>query len=562
MEGRRALVTEVQALVGAIVAGSPRRTVSGLDSARLSMVLAVLQSRSGLRLHEREIFAATVGGIRVVEPAADLGLALAVASAANDFALAADLVAIGEVGLTGEVRRVGAVAGGWPRRPGSASGSRWCRRAAARPVPARSRPACEVVEVPTVRAALNWAVQHSEKPPDDDRADAPPLPVTGQSRRIRRLCGVPIDREGPLRATLALVAPGTALRDGLERILRGRTGALIVLGHDKAVEGLCTGGFPLDVEFSSTRLRELCKMDGAVVLSSDGTRIVRAAVHLMPDSTIPTEESGTRHRTAERVAKQTGHPVISVSQSMHIIGLYVNGTRHVIDDSAAILSRANQALATLERYKLRLDEVSGTLSALEIEDLVTARDAIAVVQRLEMVRRIADEIEGYVVELGTDGRLLALQLDELMAGVDSDRTLVIRDYLPSARAGRVTRGGAGRAGPRHGQRADRPGRGGQGDRLPEHGRRARRRGLAARLPAAGQGAAAARPRSWTGWSSTSAACSGCSAPRSRTCRRSRASATRAPAACARACPGWPRRRSWSGTSEPRACARPPPVRSG
>jgi diadenylate cyclase len=244
---------------------------------------------------------------------------------------------------------------------------------------------------------------------------------------------VPFDRDGPLRATLALVAPGTALRDGLERILRGRTGALIVLGHDRNVETLCTGGFPLDVEFSSTRLRELCKMDGAVVLSSDGTRIVRAAVHLMPDSDIPTEESGTRHRTAERVAKQTGHPVISVSQSMHIIGLYVNGHRHVIDDSAAILSRANQALATLERYKLRLDEVSGTLSALEIEDLVTARDAIAVVQRLEMVRRIADEIEGYVIELGTDGRLLALQLDELMAGVDSDRMLVIRDYLTSGR---------------------------------------------------------------------------------------------------------------------------------
>jgi diadenylate cyclase len=178
-------------------------------------------------------------------------------------------------------------------------------------------------------------------------------------------------------------------------------------------------------------------MDGAVIVSYDGTRIVRAGVHLMPDPTIPTEESGTRHRTAERVAKQTGHPVISVSQSMHIIGLYVDGVRHVIDDSASILSRANQALATLERYKQRLDEVSGTLSALEIEDLVTGRDAIAVVQRAEMVRRIADEIEGYVIELGTDGRLLALQLDELMAGVDHDRSLVIRDYLPSARRQRT-----------------------------------------------------------------------------------------------------------------------------
>jgi len=241
---------------------------------------------------------------------------------------------------------------------------------------------------------------------------------------------VPIDRDDPLRATLALVAPGTALRDGLERILRGNTGALIVLGYDETVESICTGGFSLDVEFSAPRLRELCKMDGAVVLTNDSSRIVRAGVHLMPDPSIFSEESGTRHRTAERVARQTGYPVISVSQSMRIIGLYVAGQRHVLDDSAAILSRANQALATLERYKLRLDEVSGTLSALEIEDLVTVRDAMAVVQRLEMVRRIADEIEGYVIELGTDGRLLALQLDELMAGVDEDRTLVIRDYLP------------------------------------------------------------------------------------------------------------------------------------
>lgn len=241
------------------------------------------------------------------------------------------------------------------------------------------------------------------------------------------------DREDKLRATLAMVAPGTGLRDGLERVLRGNTGALIVLGYDRTVESLCTGGFPLDVEFSATRVRELAKMDGAIVLSTDGGRILRAAVHLMPDPSLPTEESGTRHRTAQRVAAQTGFPVISVSQSMRIIGLYVDGKRYVLDNSAAILSRANQALATLERYKMRLDEVAGTLSALEIEDLVTVRDAMSVAQRLEMVRRIADEIEGYVVELGTDGRLLALQLDELMAGVDEERELVARDYIPGGR---------------------------------------------------------------------------------------------------------------------------------
>ena len=237
-----------------------------------------------------------------------------------------------------------------------------------------------------------------------------------------------------LRATLAAVAPGTELRDGLERILRGRTGALIVLGHDKLVEQISTGGFRLDVEFSATRLRELAKMDGAIVVDREVSRILRAATQLLPDSSIETSESGTRHRTAERVAKQTGYPVVSVSQSMRIVALYVDGRRHVLEDSSAILSRANQALQTLERYKSRLDEVTGTLSALEIEDLVTVRDVANVLQRLEMVRRIKDEIAEYVVQLGTDGRLLSLQLEELTGGLSDDLGLVIRDYLPEARA--------------------------------------------------------------------------------------------------------------------------------
>jgi len=244
------------------------------------------------------------------------------------------------------------------------------------------------------------------------------------------------DRDEALRSVLATVAPGTWLRDGLERILRGNTGALIVLGWDRIVESLCTGGFPLDVEFSATRLRELCKMDGAVVLSTAGDKIVYAATHLMPDPAIATDESGTRHRTAQRVARQTGHPVISVSQSMRIISLYVGDRRYVLESSGELLSRANQAIATLERYKARLDEVSNSLSALEIEDLVTVRDAAIVSQRLEMVRRIADEVTGQVVELGTDGRLLALQLDELMAGVDADRELIARDYVPLGRRAR------------------------------------------------------------------------------------------------------------------------------
>ncbi len=240
-----------------------------------------------------------------------------------------------------------------------------------------------------------------------------------------------------LRTTLSSVAPGSPLREGLERVLRGRTGALIVIGQDRIVDSISTGGFALDVPFTATGLRELAKMDGAIILDSSATRIVRAAAHLMPDPSIPTSESGTRHRTAERVARQTGIPVISVSASMHMIALYLGEVRYVLEEPTAVVSRANQALQTLERYRTRLDEVSDALSALEVEDLVTVRDVAAVAQRLEMVRRISDEIETYVLELGTDGRLLSLQLNELVGGVDAERTLVVRDYLPARSDERV-----------------------------------------------------------------------------------------------------------------------------
>lgn len=234
-----------------------------------------------------------------------------------------------------------------------------------------------------------------------------------------------------LRSVLAQVAPGTELRDGLERILRGNTGALIVLGQDKTINAISSGGFDVNIDFTATRLRELAKMDGAVICDRYATRIISAAVQLLPDPSIPTNEQGTRHRTADRVSRQSNLPVISVSKSMKIIALYLDGRRYVLEDAATILSKANQALATLERYRARLDEVAGSLSTMEIEDLVTARDVSTVVQRHEMVRRISDEISAYVVELGTDGRLLALQLEELNAGTSSDLGYIIRDYMPT-----------------------------------------------------------------------------------------------------------------------------------
>jgi diadenylate cyclase len=241
---------------------------------------------------------------------------------------------------------------------------------------------------------------------------------------------VSIGRDERRRAALAVVAPGTALRDGLERIVRGNTGALIVLGFDSVVREICSGGFELDAEFSATRLRELAKMDGAIVLDGVGGRFVRAAVQLVPDPRLPTEESGTRHRTAERVARQTGFPVITVSKSMRTIAVFSGADRYVLEDSAELLARAHQALGTLERYKRRLDDATGALSALEIEDRATIGDIAVVAQRLEMVSRVTDEIAGYLVELGTDGGLLGLQLEELTAGTRRERELLLRDYLP------------------------------------------------------------------------------------------------------------------------------------
>jgi diadenylate cyclase len=230
---------------------------------------------------------------------------------------------------------------------------------------------------------------------------------------------------------LGAIAPGRPLRDGLDRILQANMGALVIVGDGPDVLGICSGGFLLDAEFSPQRLAELAKMDGAIILASDASRIARANVHLVPDPAVPTSETGTRHRTAERVARSLDVPVIAVSEDLAVITLYRGDTKHSLDSVARLLGRANQALQTLERYRDRLDSVTVSLSALEVEDLVTVRDVVTVLQRAEMVRRIAEEIEGYIVELGTDGRLAHLQLEELMAGVEDERRHVVRDYLPT-----------------------------------------------------------------------------------------------------------------------------------
>jgi diadenylate cyclase len=231
-----------------------------------------------------------------------------------------------------------------------------------------------------------------------------------------------------LHAALAAVAPGRPLRDGLDRVVRAKMGALVIIGDGPEVLAICSGGFLLDSPYSPQRMSELAKMDGAIILSADCTRIARANVHLVPDPTVSTSETGTRHRTAERVARSLHIPVISASEEMGVISVYAGGAKHQLQDIGRLLDRANQALQTLERYKARLDDALAALTANELEDVATVRDVAAVVQRGDMVHRIATELETMIVELGVDARLLRLQLDEMYGEIDDEIELVAADY--------------------------------------------------------------------------------------------------------------------------------------
>ena len=237
------------------------------------------------------------------------------------------------------------------------------------------------------------------------------------------------DQSEPLLEALALVAPGTPLREGLDRVLQAKRGALVVVSDDPAVLSICTGGFLLDAEFTPQRLSELAKMDGAIILTSDASRIARANVHLVPRASIPTSETGTRHRTAERVARSIDVPVISVSEAMATVTVYRGPYRHTVQRTERLIDRAAQAVAAVERFKSRFDLALALLSTLEVEDSVSLGDVAAVLQPGEMVLRFAKEVQGYLVELGEDGRLIKLQLEELGTGVEDTLGWVVLDYV-------------------------------------------------------------------------------------------------------------------------------------
>jgi diadenylate cyclase len=236
-------------------------------------------------------------------------------------------------------------------------------------------------------------------------------------------------RQDPrLLRALDMVAPGTALREGIDNIVHSRTGGLIVIGETEDISFLFSGGLSLDVDYTPALLYQVAKMDGAIVLNNQATKIVCANVQLMPDPTILSTETGTRHRTAERVSKQTDSLVVAISERRDVVSLYLGGMKYILQDIPAVLAKANQGLATLDKYRARLDEVSARLTLLEFEGGSVLYDALSVLQRAELVTRMAVEVERYIVELGTEGRLIEMQLEETMVGVAADKAALIRDY--------------------------------------------------------------------------------------------------------------------------------------
>ena len=227
---------------------------------------------------------------------------------------------------------------------------------------------------------------------------------------------------------LKMISPGTPLRNGLDNVLKAKTGGLIVIASNEEIMSVVDGGFAINSDYSPAFVYELAKMDGAIVISGDMKKILYANAQLIPDYSIETSETGTRHRTAERVAKQTGAIVIAISQRRNIITVYRGEKKYVLEEISKIFTKANQALQTLEKYKAVLDEAIVNLNALEFNDFVTIYDVALVLQKMEMVMRVTNIIEKYLIELGDEGTLVRMQLEELMGTTKSDQKLIFKDY--------------------------------------------------------------------------------------------------------------------------------------
>lgn len=228
---------------------------------------------------------------------------------------------------------------------------------------------------------------------------------------------------------LQMLAPGTKLREGLDNILKAKTGALIVLSESDQVMKIVDGGFKINQNFTPANVYELAKMDGAIVVSKDLEKLVMANVQLVPDHKIKTFETGTRHRTAERVAKETNELVICISQRRGIITIFKGDFRYVINETSAVIMRANQTLQALEKYKVVFDNMLNILSEHEFDDIVSLETVANTIYRSEIIMRMETEVKRNIIELGDEGRLVNMQLEELIANVESEEKKIIKDYM-------------------------------------------------------------------------------------------------------------------------------------
>lgn len=230
------------------------------------------------------------------------------------------------------------------------------------------------------------------------------------------------------------------MRRALERVIQQGRGGLVVLGSSSKVAAASSGGFKLvSATFTPARLAELSKMDGGIVLDDAWSNILEANVHFVPDGSIDTDETGARHRTAERMAVETGKPVVAVSEGRRVATLFYLDQKIELAQPTEVAAHVNQELQSLDRLRARLDEAEARLNRLEVGGLATYRSAVTVLQRAELVERLGTQVSARALTLGEAAQLVNLQLDDLIAGVERTMRLVLQDYIKPLRSGAVDR---------------------------------------------------------------------------------------------------------------------------
>ena len=228
--------------------------------------------------------------------------------------------------------------------------------------------------------------------------------------------------------------PGEPLRLGVDLIANKGTGGLIVVGTSNKLEKISSGGLNLhNCEYTPEMLSELAKMDGAIIVSEDVKKILKANVHLNPNDKIQTSETGTRHRTAQRTSSETNLPVIAVSEESSLIKVFNNYSVTELEESNIILGRVNESLQSIDRMRRRFDEAVATLGELEIENSLTNQEFLEVIQRGELLTRLASQVRHEATKLGSDAGLIMIQIESLESGVTNTLNLVLKDHLSGSK---------------------------------------------------------------------------------------------------------------------------------